>query len=86
MWGHGRYIYVTQIIMIKESNYDWTMKRVYTKVSDTSLSDNESMLCMQSSSNKSKVVIIIFYLSNCPRFLVISSSSEGALKISPFSI
>ena len=65
-----------------KSNLNETLKRVHTKVLDSSLSDKESMSHKQASSKKSKVVS-----SNWPGLFVISLSEEGALKkISRFVI
>ena len=61
-------------------NTDGTLKRVHTEVSGWSSSDDESM--KTDIYKKSKVTT-----SNWPRFLVISSTVEGALnKLSPFAI
>ena len=61
---------------------DRTMKMVHTEVLDSSV-DEESMAFMQANNKKSKV----FGFSNWPRFFVISSNDEGALKkLSPFDI
>ena len=63
-----------------KTNLDGTLKRVHTEVSNSSLSDEESTSSFQKGSNKSKMIA-----SNWPRFLVISSSDEEALKtLSPF--
>ena len=52
------------------------------RIFGSSLSDKESMSCMQAGSEKSK-----FVSSNWPRCLVISSSDEGALnRLLPFAI
>ena len=56
---------------------DGTRKRVHTKISDSSTSDEESMT--KKSSNTST--------DNWPRFLIIEPVSEGALNsLSPFAI
>ena len=56
------------------------LKRVHTEVSGLSSSDDESM--KTDIYKKSKVTT-----SNWPRFLVVSSTVEGALnKLSPFAI
>ncbi|XP_041373429.1 polycystic kidney disease protein 1-like 2 [Gigantopelta aegis] len=63
-------------------NTDGTLKRVHTEVSDFLSSDEESMKS-KTSVKKSKVISS----QNWPRFLVISSTDDGALnKLSPFAI
>ena len=63
---------------IIKTNSDGTMKRVHTEVSGLSSSDDEST----KSEKKTKVTS-----SNWPRFLIISSTEDGALtKLSPFAI
>ena len=57
---------------------DWTLKRVHTEVSGLSSSDDESTKFEK----RSKVTSI-----NWPRFLIISSTEDGALtKLSPFAV
>ena len=64
----------------KTKNVDGTLKRVHTEVSGLSSSDDESM--KTDFYKTSKVTT-----SNWPRFLVVSSTVEGALnKLSPFAI
>ena len=64
----------------KTKNVDGTLKKVHTEVSGLSSSDDESTKI--EISKKSKVTT-----SNWPRFLIVSSTVEGALnKLSPFAI
>ncbi|XP_041369896.1 uncharacterized protein LOC121383865 [Gigantopelta aegis] len=64
----------------QSQSFDGTLKRVHTEVSDSSSSDEESKSL---NVKKSKVIS----LKTWPRFLVIGSSDEGALKkLSPFAI
>ena len=66
----------------QKSASDGTLKRVRTEVSDSSSSEEESMTNLNIL-KKSKVISG----DTWPRFLVISSSDEGALKtLSPFAI
>ena len=59
------------------NNFDVTLKRVHTEVSGLSSSDDEYM----------KTDFYKKSTSNWPRFLVVSSTVEGALnKLSPFAI
>ena len=61
---------------------DGTLKRVHTEVSDSTSSDEESMV-KTLNAKKSKVTSF----KTCPRFLIIGSTDEGALqKLSPFAI
>ncbi|XP_041369839.1 uncharacterized protein LOC121383807 [Gigantopelta aegis] len=67
---------------IQIPNSDGTLKRVHTEVSDFLSSDEESMKSKYTV-KKSKVISS----QNWPRFLVISSTDDGALnKLSPFAI
>ncbi|XP_041377291.1 uncharacterized protein LOC121389706 [Gigantopelta aegis] len=64
------------------STLDGTLKRVHTEVSDFLSSDEESMKS-KTNVKKSKVISS----QHWPRFLVISSTDDGALnKLSPFAI
>ena len=64
----------------KINKFDGTLKRVHTEVSGLSSSDEESTKI--EISKRSKVTT-----SNWPRFLIVSSTVEGALnKLSPFAI
>ena len=64
----------------KTKKIDGTLKRVHTEVSGLSSSDDESTKI--EISKRSKVTT-----SNWPRFLIVSSTVEGALnKLSPFAI
>ena len=64
----------------KTNKFDGTLKRVHTEVSGLSFSDDQSTKI--EISKKSKVTT-----SNWPRFLIVSSTVEGALnKLSPFAI
>ena len=61
---------------------DGTLKRVHTEVSDSTSSDEESMV-KTLNAKKSKVTSF----KTWPRFLIIGSTDEGALqKLSPFAI
>ena len=65
----------------QKSPSDGTLKRVHTEVADFSSSDEESKINI--TSKKTKIVTS----ESWPRFLVISSSVDGALgKLSPFAI
>ena len=64
----------------KRNKFDGTLKRVHTEISGLSSSDEESTKI--EISKRSKVTA-----SNWPRFLIVSSTVEGALnKLSPFAI
>ncbi|XP_041357871.1 uncharacterized protein LOC121374825 [Gigantopelta aegis] len=66
----------------KSPTFDGTLKRVRTEVSDSSSSDEESMLSSLTV-KKSRVISLDIW----PRFLVIESSNDGALqKLSPFAV
>ena len=65
----------------KSNNLDGTLKRVHTEVSDSSSSDEEFMI----NTNKKKYRVTSG--DTWPRFLVIESCDDGALKkLSPFAI
>ena len=65
-----------------ENPIDGTLKRVHTEVSDSTSSDEESMV-KAINAKKSKVTSF----KTWPRFLIIGSTNEGALrKLSPFAI
>ena len=66
----------------QNQNNDGVLKRVRTEVSDSSPSDEESMI-NQKKKRTTKVVADVSW----PRFLIIASSNEGALqRLSPFAI
>ena len=65
-----------------ENPIDGTLKRVHTEVSDSTSSDEESMI-KSLNVKKSKITSC----KTWPRFLIIGSTDEGALrKFSPFAI
>ena len=65
-----------------ENTIDGTLKRVHTEVSDSTSSDEESMI-KSLNVKKSKITCC----KTWPRFLIIGSTDEGALrKLSPFAI
>ena len=76
MMNHLNYI----MAKTKHTTYDGTLKRGHTEVSDVSSSDEESM-----SVNLKRTKVVSS--KSWPRFLVIGSSDDGALKkLSPFAI